>query len=375
MKTMIWLGVAAFGLVIAAGAHQTEPSAHSSADPLQVVGIGDMSVERAAHQATRLASGKVLITGGCSGQCDTTLDQVEAFDPSTGKFEPMPPMATARDSHAAVALEDGRVLVAGGWSQRRATASVELFDPASGRFNTAAEMIQARAVPVATRLADGRVLITGGQTSQMAPLNTAELFDPASTRFSATGSMRSARIGHTAVALADGRVLVAGGLEARRGAVLRSAEVFDPASGQFEPTGDMASPRQKHAAVRLSDGKVLIIGGSDSGPRSDRYRSTELYDPVTGRFSPGPDMQWQRYKLPDAAVLLPTGEVLVAGGAAHLERYDPIGRRFMPLSGELSGPQEFATASLLDNGEILVLGGYDEQIRTSASAWLVRMPN
>ncbi len=41
----------------------------------------------------------------------------------------------------------------------------------------------------------------------------------------------------------------------------------------------------------------------------------------------------------------------------------------------MSGPQEFATASLLDNGEILVLGGYDEQIRTSASAWLVRIPN
>ncbi len=334
-----------------------------------------MSVERAAHQATRLASGKVLITGGCSGRCDTTLDRVEAFDPLTGRFEPMPAMATARDSHAAVALEDGRVLVAGGWSQRRATASVELFDPVSGRFGSAAEMTQARAVPVATRLADGRVLITGGQTSQMAPLNTAELFDPASNRFSATGLMHSARIGHTAVTLADGRVLVAGGLSARRGAVLRSSEIFDPASGRFEPTGDMVSLRQKHAAIRLLDGKVLIIGGSDAGPRSDRYRSTELYDPASGRFSPGPDMQWQRYKVPDAAVLLPTGEVLVAGGAEHLERYDPIGQRFVPLPGELSGPHEFATASLLDNGSILVLGGYDEQIRTSASAWLVRMPN
>lgn len=375
MKTMIWLGAALFGTAVAIGTHRTGPLARPGAESPQVVRIGEMSVARAAHQATRFESGKVLITGGCSGQCDRTLSQVEAFDPTTGRFEPLPAMARARDSHAAVALEDGRVLVAGGWSQRHATASVEMFDPATGRFSSSADMTQARAVPVATRLTDGRVLITGGQTSQMSPLASAELFDPASDRFSVTGSMRSARIGHAAVALADGRVLVTGGLRARRGAVLRSAEVFDPASGRFELTGDMAFPRQKHAAVRLPDGKVLVVGGSDSGPRSDRYRTTELYDPVTGRFSPGPDMQWQRYKLPDAAVLLPTGDVLVAGGATQLERYDPSDQLFVPLSGELSGPQEFATATLLDNGEILVLGGYDEQIRTSASAWLVRIPH
>ena len=373
MKTMIWLGTALFGLAVAIGTLRTEPAARADEKSLQVARIGEMSVARAAHQATRLESGKVLITGGCSGQCDTTLNQVEAFDPTTGKFESLPPMLTARDSHAAVALVDGRVLVAGGWSQRQATASAELFNPVTGRFSPASEMTQARAVPVATKLADGRVLITGGQTSQMAPLDSAELFDPASSRFSATSSMRSARIGHTAVALADGRVLLTGGKSTRRGAVLRSAEIFDPATGRFELTADMALPRQKHAAVRLPDGKVLIIGGSDSGPRSDRYKSTELYDPVTGRFSAGPDMQWQRYKLPDAAVLLPTGDVLVAGGAVKMERYDSYDQRFTPLSGELTGPQEFATASLLDNGEILVLGGYDEQIRTSASAWLVRV--
>lgn len=124
--------------------------------------------------------------------------------------------------------------------------------------------------------------------------------------------------------------------------------------------------------MRLADGRVLVIGGSGSGPRSDRYRSTELYDPATGRFKPGPDMSSQRYKLPDGAVLLPSGDVLVAAGAAQVERFDSSAGRFVPVSGELDGPRAFATATLLESGDVLVLGGYGERIETSAAAWLVR---
>lgn len=375
MKSLI---LAVVGCIAIAGTAATvatkRDSAQSSASLLQVALIGEMSLARAAHQATLLESGKVLITGGCSGTCDAHLGLVEVFDPNSGRFEVLPSMATARDSHAAIALSDGRVLVAGGWSQRRATASVEIFDPATNTLSAADDMGQARAGPVATRLADGRFLITGGQTSQLAPLASAEIFGPESGSFSSTGSMESARIGHTAVALADGRVLVAGGVAARRGATLQSAELYDPATGRFEPTGDMTTARTKHAAVRLLDGKVLIVGGSGSGPRSARHQSSELYDPSTGRFSRGPDMHSQRYKIPDAVVLLPSGDVVIAAGAARLERYEASSQRFVQLSGELSGPQEFATASLLNNGEILVLGGYDEDVQTSASAWLVRMP-
>lgn len=359
------------GLVLATTACQAQPAATGSDVSAQVVRIGEMAGPRAAHQATRLPSGKVLVTGGCAGQCDVTLADVEVFDPATGRFESLPGMAVARNSHAAVAMEDG-VLVLGGWSDREVTAGVELFDEASGRFTVIADMNQPRAVPRIVKLVDGRVLVTGGQTAAMAPLDSAEIFDPASGRFSATTPMGSPRVAHTAVALADGRVLIAGGVPARRGEALRSAEIFDPATGSFEPTGDMGFPCHKHAAVRLADGRVLIIGGSDSGPRSDRYRSTELYDPATGRFSPGPDMSSQRYKLPDGAVLLPSGDVLVVAGAPQVERFDSRAGRFVALSGELAGPHEFATATLLKSGDVLVLGGYGERIETSAAAWLVR---
>ena len=41
----------------------------------------------------------------------------------------------------------------------------------------------------------------------------------------------------------------------------------------------------------------------------------------------------------------------------------------------MDGANEFATATLLDNGDVLVLGGYDDQMQTNASAWRVRIRN
>jgi hypothetical protein len=163
--------------------------------------------------------------------------------------------------------------------------------------------------------------------------------------------------------------MVAGGLRAK-GEILRSAEIFDPATGEFRPTGNMTVPRYKHAAAVLRDGRVLIVGGSDG--KRERTSSTEIFDPATGRFSPGPRLRWPRYKLPDAVAVLPSGAVLVAGGAVRLELWDPSKRDFVAVDGQLEGLQEFATASVLPTGEVLVVGGYDEHIRSSSSAWLVR---
>jgi hypothetical protein len=133
----------------------------------------------------------------------------------------------------------------------------------------------------------------------------------------------------------------------------------------------MATPRVKHAAALLPDGKVFIIGGSDTRGYSGRFKSTEIYDPETGTFSPGPNLIDGRHKLRDAIVVLPSGAVLVAGGAKQPELFDPSNGVFIPLEGELSGPQMFATATLLPGEEVLILGGYDEHTRSSASAWLV----
>lgn len=243
--------------------------------------------------------------------------------------------------------------------------------PASPRVVAAGGMGAARAAHQATLLEDGRVLITGGERATGAAFSSAEVFDPDTSTFSIVGEMTSPRGSHVASPLPDGRVLVVGGHRAS-GQLLRSAEVFDPTTGQFEATGAMAEARHKHAAAPLPDGKILIIGGSDVRDYRGRIRGTELYAPATGEFSPGPEMRWARHKIRDAVVALPSGAVVVAGGAARPELWDPTDGIFVPAEGELSGPQMFATATLLISGEVLVLGGYDERIDPSAAAWLVR---
>lgn len=357
-------GVALVGLLLTAvmALHTKETVSVAAAAP-RVELHGKMSVPRAAHQAVLLRRGEVLVTGGCRGRsCQDVLASAELYDTATRSFRPVAGMAVPRASHAAAALPDGRILVSGGWTGERATASAEVYDPVTGRWTTVGEMTEARVSHIAVPLPDGGVLMMGG--------GAADVFDPVTSTFSPVGPMR---INHyLATRLADGRVLATGGQSAR-GEISPSAEIFDPATGAFHPTGDMAVPRIKHAAALLPDGKVLLIGGSDDRGYRGRFTSTEIYDPTTGVFSPGPEMRWGRHKLRDAVVVLPSGALVVAGGAARPEIFDPVSRVFVPVEGELSGPQMFATATLLPTGEVLVLGGYDDRIRASASAWLIRI--
>jgi hypothetical protein len=375
MKTLILTLTACIPMIATAATVVTKQSpAQASTSQPQLALLGEMAFARAAHQATTLQSGDVLITGGCTGQCDASLASTELYKTQAQNFRPAAVMSTPRDSHIAILLNDDRVLVAGGWSKQKATNSVEIYQPESDRFAVTGALNQARAGAAAALLPDGRVLITGGQNSELEPLASAELFDPASSGFSPVGAMNMPRAGHVAIPLSNGQVLVIGGRQARRGAILRSAELFDPKTGQFRRTGDMSSPRHKHAAALLPDGRVLVLGGANEHDQRGRYQSTEIYDPSTGNFTEGPAMQWPRFKFPNAVTALPSGVVLVAGGADRPELYDPDNNSFVAVQGSLGDTREFATASLLPGGEVLILGGYDGQIRTSASAWLVRLP-
>lgn len=338
--------------------------------PLEVVQFGDMTTDRAAHQATLLKNGQVLITGGCSGQgCARILSSVELYDPVSKSFRLLTFMSTPRASHTAVALPDGRVLVVGGYTGSQATNSAEIYDPTTDQWKVVESMSDARASHIAIPLQDSTVFIMGGGGGRLGNLSTAEIFVPSSADFLQAGESRTNH--YLATLLADGRVLMTGG-QSHDDEILNSAEIYHPITEEFQETGLMATARVKHAAVLLNNGHIMIFGGSDSRGYRGRFSSTEIFDPETGEFSEGPEMQFGRHKIRDAVVKLPSGNVLVAGGARKPELFDINTQKFVPVRGQLNGPQMFATATLLSNGDVLVLGGYDERTRTSDTAWIVR---
>lgn len=332
----------------------------------------DMQARRAAHTATALPDGRVLVVGGFSEE-EESPNGAEMYDPHRRKFFPMAPMVTPRHSHTATWLPDGKVLIAGGYGKGAVMlASAELYDPATNTFVQTGPLASPRASHVAVLLRNGKVLIAGGEGPGWTILSSAELYDPATGRFSPTGSMTAARGGHVAVGLQEGRVLVVGGHNGRRGnlTILASAEIFDPATGVFSRTGDMSVRRHKHDGVLLNDGQVLITGGSDEHDDHGVYNSTELFHPKTGRFVAGPVMKVGRYKHTGSSILLPSGLVLIAGGAPQAETYDAVKQKFALVSGEPRMAGQFSAVALLRGGGALITGGYGNGTGPRSSAWL-----
>ena len=337
-----------------------------------ITAVRNMTLTRAAHTSTLLPDGKVLIAGGFANG-GSSLASAEVFDPAQKTFASTANMNVSRVGHTATLLPNGKVLIAGGYNGEY-LASAELYDPAARTFGPTNAMHTARSGHVAVLLSNGKVLLAGGVGVGWTFLRDAELYDPATNSFTTTGEMLAARESHTATLLANGKVLIAGGHKDRRAAmtIYSSAEIYDPATGRFSATGDMTRVRHKHGAVLLGDGRVLIVGGADKRDGRPAYSSAEIYNPSTGTFSATADMNSPRYKLQDTVVLLSNGQVLIAGGANRAEVFDPAKNRFSYVSGDMGASHQFATATRLRNGQVLITGGYHGENQVSAQAWLFR---
>jgi len=275
---------------------------------------GSVNLARYAAPATTLANGRVLFAGGCTSNCSATTTTAELYNPTTGTWSFTGSLHVPRYFYTATLLSSGKVLVVGGCnasSCNTVTATAELYDSNTGTWSTTGSLSIARDFHTATLLSDGRVLVVGGfgTTGKIAK---AEIYNPSTGTWTSAGNLNSARAQGTATLLPNGKVLVAGGLD-QNGARLASAELYNPATNSWTLTGNLINKRYDATATLLPTGKVLLAGGSGLHNRAAvKLTACELYDPATGTWSSTGSLNVGRTQ--HTASMLQNGKILAVGG-------------------------------------------------------------
>jgi hypothetical protein len=173
--------------------------------------------------------------------------------------------------------------------------------------------------------------------------------------------MGEARVGRTTGLLGGTLSLVLAVLAVLAAGPATAAPTFSPGPPP------MLEPRYEPAAVALPDGRVLIAGGTKSP--GVPVKTAELYDPVLNSFEKleGAGHELAEPRAEPAYTALPGGAALIVGGYAGSEKYpltadlfNPATNTFEPTTGNTTVPRDGAVAVLLKNGEVLVAGGFYE---------------
>lgn len=137
-------------------------------------------------------------------------------------------------------------------------------------------------------------------------------------------------------------------------------------------TALMNERRASHSATLLPDGRVLIAGGFDRAEdgRGQVYlRSAEIYNPRTNKFTTAGELIYTRAG--HTATLLQNGTVLVAGGFGAMgalssaELFDPATESFTQITS-MKVRRGGCSATLLLDGRVLFCGGGDREPTTTA---------
>ena len=385
---------------------------------------GSMHFERQYFTATLLGDGDVLVAGGFAS-CDDSFcsdnRQAELYDPKMGTWSVTGSMHEAREQSTATLLGNGEVLVAGGLNEgsdsgsETTFAEAELYNPENGTWTTTGSMSEPRFGQAAALLpGTGWVLAIGGTSDA-----SSEVFEPALGHWVPTGSLSTPRTDLTATVLSDGNVLATGGT-GNDGAPQATAEVYTNSPGPlvaFSPgrltfggqqvgtigpvenvtvsndgTADLhvggiditgADPGDFVArdtcrvvapssscsvgvqfAPTAIDLRQATVGLADDAPGSPQGFSVSGFGRGPGSWTPSGSLEVGRDGT--TATLLEDGDVLVAGGEnttfpgngslSDAELYDPSTGTFTE-TGQLDVARSFASSTLLPDGDVLVTGG------------------
>lgn len=285
-----------------------------------------------------LMSSMILMADGAIMVVEIGSDETEfevaasMLDPATQLWTPLPaPSIMTGGGPLLALLRDGRVIAAGdlqfikddGFTYLYARES-EIFDPRARQWQSAAPINHMSEASTIVALQNGGALLIHHAHSDGDKIG-AEIYDPDADEWTVVPGMRGARGVPKAAVLSDGRVLAIGATIDTTGegeylvqTVKGSAEIYDPATSAWTPTGDMVGARVYFSALTsLPDGRALASGGMGQGDGAElQMFTTEIYDPDTNAWTPGPNLSEPRYG--HSATALPDGSVLIAGGVTIL---------------------------------------------------------
>ena len=317
--------------------------------------VGEWSVVRAAPivqlHLHLLTNGKVLTFGH--------YGDPQVWDPATRAFTAVPaPSLLFCAGHDF--LPDGRLLVAGGHiSDVHGLANTNIFDPATGAWQAVAPMAKGRWYPTNTTLPNGEVLTLAGTDEGGVNVPIPEVWNGTAWRQLTTASLDLPFYPRTFVA-PGGRIFYAG--EAPQSLYLDVTGTGQWSAGPLRKVGT----RDYGSAVMYEPGKILYAGGGD--PPTNTAEIIDLNQP-------NPAWQYTASMISARrqmdATLLPTGDVLVTGGTSGSGFSNPTGavRRaeiWHPATGSWTGVASNAVtriyhgaALLLPDGRVLFTGSGD----------------
>ncbi|MSP61258.1 MAG: hypothetical protein EXR72_13115 [Myxococcales bacterium] len=281
------------------------------------------------------------------------------------------PLHAPRWGHLATPLQSGLLLITGGRDAGGPVTTLELYDPAFALFVRAGDLDPAMAIGhTATPLADSTLLIAGGAGEDGPASNRSAWFVHTGAAAGPTGLLGEARAFHSAVILPGAEILLSGGCSEVRGddcapgTLLATSELYDPSSRTYRPGPPLLRGRSHHQAILRSDGTVLIAGGRiEGGAATDG----EIVDPVAshaiGAILPAAPMA----ALDAGGVVLAGGELVAASAVLLLPSPTEAP---LPL-GALGSPRARPTVTRFLDGDVLVVGGADQQGAASGAVDLI----
>jgi Domain of unknown function (DUF1929) len=274
---------------------------------------------------TSLPDGRILVAGGHVG-AHVGLSESNIFDPQSQSWTQGPAMSSGRWYPTVKSLPDGRAMVLSGESDCDGcdVTQPEIYDPAANSWSVVHASFSFPYYPHAFILPDGRLLV--GSTTE-API-ISQVLDLTAQTWAAVGS--SALDGGTAAMYRPGKIIKSGTSVNPDTAVRQSfantyvLDMTQP-SPDWREVASMAFPRTYATMVLLPDGNVFVEGGGQTTAATDLSGAVlpaEIWSPATETWTTAASMTTPRL-YHSAALLMPDGRVLVAGGGRFNSASEP----------------------------------------------------